>query len=66
MSPLAVAETKPRNRLVGVELDDDSIACSGADVEHERATAIWDLIEENSFAPVGLDGGPWRLRLGFV
>ncbi|NLH80026.1 MAG: UPF0262 family protein [Phyllobacteriaceae bacterium] len=66
MSPLAVAETQPKNRLVGVELDEGSIARSGADVEHERATAIWDLIEENSFTPVGHDGGPWRLRLGFV
>jgi len=66
MPPQAIAETKPKNRLVGVDLDEGSIARSGADVEHERATAIWDLIEENSFAPVGRDDGPWRLRLGIV
>lgn len=57
---------KPKTRLVGVELDEKSIARATADVEHERATAIWDLIEENSFAPVGHEGGPWRLRLGIV
>ena len=60
------AAPKPKTRLVGVELDEKSIARAGADVEHERATAIWDLIEDNSFAPVGHDGGPYRLRLGIV
>lgn len=57
---------KPRTRLVSVEFDEDSIARASADVEHERATAIWDLIEENSFAPTGYEGGPYRLRLGIV
>ncbi|MCB1470962.1 MAG: UPF0262 family protein, partial [Rhizobiaceae bacterium] len=40
------------NRLVDVELD-ESIGRSTPDVEHERAVAIFDLIEENSFLPVG-------------
>ena len=44
-------------------LDEDSIGRSGPDVEHERAVAIYDLIEENSFAPVGHDGGPYALHL---
>ena len=57
---------KPRTRLVGVEFDEASIARSTADVEHERATAIWDLIEDNAFAPVGHDGGPYRLKIGVV
>jgi uncharacterized protein (UPF0262 family) len=57
---------KPRTRLVSVELDEKSIARAAADVEHERATAIWDLIEENSFVPTGHEGGPYRLRLGIV
>jgi uncharacterized protein (UPF0262 family) len=50
-------------RLVAVELDPDSIAHRGPDVEHERQIAIFDLLEENQFLPSGLDGGPWRLRL---
>ena len=49
---------KPANaRLVDVELD-ESIGRSTPDVEHERAVAIFDLIEENSFRPVG-DAEPY-------
>jgi uncharacterized protein (UPF0262 family) len=64
--PSTADATKSTARLVGIEIDDGSIARASADVEHERATAIWDLIEDNSFAPVGHDGGPYRLRLGIV
>ncbi|MCO5070627.1 MAG: UPF0262 family protein [Rhizobiaceae bacterium] len=54
------------NRLVDVELD-ESIGRSTPDVEHERAVAIFDLIEENSFLPVGDTGtGPYRLKLSLV
>ena len=35
-------------------------------MEHERAVAIFDLIEENSFEPVGHSGGPYRLYLSLV
>ena len=55
-----------QNRLVDVELD-ESIGRSTPDVEHERAVAIFDLIEENSFHPVGDAGsGPYRLKLSLV
>ncbi|MCC6203902.1 MAG: UPF0262 family protein [Hyphomicrobiales bacterium] len=54
------------NRLIDVELD-ESIGRSTPDVEHERAVAIFDLIEENSFLPVGDSGaGPYRLKLSLV
>ncbi|MEJ1161770.1 UPF0262 family protein [Prosthecomicrobium sp. N25] len=59
-------ETRPGARLVEVVLDENSIARSTPDVEHERAVAIYDLIEENVFAPHGHDGGPYRLRLSLV
>ncbi|WP_419909545.1 UPF0262 family protein [Hoeflea sp.] len=52
-------------RLSNVTLD-DSIGRSTPDVEHERAVAIFDLIEENSFQPVGHDGGPYKLKLSLV
>ncbi|MBX3598783.1 MAG: UPF0262 family protein [Rhizobiaceae bacterium] len=52
-------------RLVDVELD-ESIGRSTPDVEHERAVAIFDLIEENSFAPVNDGGGPYRLKLSLA
>ena len=55
-----------RARLIDVELD-ESIGRSTPDVEHERAVAIFDLIEENSFSPVGDEqGGPYRLKLSLA
>lgn len=38
------------HRLTDVVLD-ESIGRSTPDVEHERAVAIFDLLEENSFEP---------------
>ncbi|CDZ45393.1 MULTISPECIES: UPF0262 family protein [Neorhizobium] len=52
-------------RLYDVVLD-DSIGRSTPDVEHERAVAIFDLVEENSFEPLGHAGGPYRLKLSLV
>ena len=49
--------------LVKVTLDEGSIGRSSPDIEHERAVAIYDLIEDNAFAPVGHDGGPYALQL---
>ncbi len=52
------------NRLIDIVLDDKSIGRATPDIEHERAVAIFDLVEENSFAPVGDAGeGPYRLSL---
>jgi uncharacterized protein (UPF0262 family) len=52
--------------LVAVTLDEASIGRANPDVEHERAIAIYDLIEENRFDPVGDDGGPYTLRISLV
>jgi len=53
-------------RLIDVELD-ETIGRSTPEIEHERAVAIFDLIEENSFTPVGDTGdGPYRLKLSLV
>ncbi|WP_371348893.1 UPF0262 family protein [Ancylobacter sp. IITR112] len=52
-------------RLSAVTLDGASIGRSNVDVEHERAVAIYDLIAENSFAPLGDTApGPYRLAIG--
>lgn len=53
-------------RIVKIELDDPGIVYRTRDVEHERAVAIYDLIESNHFAPVGHDGGPYHLVLGIA
>ncbi len=55
-----------KNRLIHVELDSESFGRATPDIEHERAVAIFDLIEENSFHPVGDEGGPYRLKLGVI
>ena len=54
------------NRLVAVTLDENSIGRSNPDVEHERAVAIYDLLEENSFAPEGQVRGPFKLNLSIT
>lgn len=58
---------RPDNaHLIEVELD-ESVGRATPDIEHERAVAIFDLVEENSFWPVGdEDGGPYRLKLSLV
>jgi len=58
-----VQQAKSPKRLVGIELDEESLDPGSRDVEHEREVAIYDLLEENTFAPVGHDGGPYRLHL---
>jgi uncharacterized protein (UPF0262 family) len=53
-------------KLVAITLDENSIGRSGPDIEHERAVAIYDLIEQNSFAPDGHEGGPYALHLSMA
>lgn len=62
----ASAEQSP-SRLVAVTLDPASIQPASADIEHERAVAIYDLVEENNFHPKGHDaGGPYKLDLSLI
>ena len=49
--------------LVAINLDESSIRRSTPDIDHERAIAIYDLIEENRFEPEGLPGGEYALGL---
>ncbi len=51
-------------RIAKVTLDERTVVRRSPEVEHERAVAIFDLIEENRFAPVGDHGGPYSLHLG--
>ena len=54
------------NRIVAVTLDEESIGRSGPDIEHERAIAIYDLIEQNLFAPEGASSGPFTLHIALT
>src|SRR5882672_3490766 len=53
-------------RIVNVTLDEHTVVRRSPEVEHERAVAIFDLLEENHFAPHGDDRGPYRLSLAIV
>ena len=53
----------PKRRLVAVHLDERSIGRGSPDQEHERASAIYDLLEENAFAPAGSEAGPFALTI---
>ena len=46
--PASARPHRKSNRLVAVTLDENSIGRSSPDVEHERAVAIYDLLEENT------------------
>jgi uncharacterized protein (UPF0262 family) len=60
------AQVEDRSRLVEVTLDQASIGRNHAEVEHERDVAIFDLLEKNSFALEGHDGGPYTLHLSLA
>ena len=51
------------DRLVNISLDERTVVRRSADVEHERAVAMFDLLEENHFALVGDHSGPYCLHL---
>jgi uncharacterized protein (UPF0262 family) len=52
-----------RDRLSDVFLDEDTIPRGAIEADHERAVAIFDLIEENSFGVPGRDDGPYTLTI---
>ena len=49
-------------RIIDIKLDEGTIIRRNPDVERERQVAIFDLLEKNHFAPVGLEG-PFRILL---
>jgi len=55
-----------KQRLVAVTLDEATIGRSNPDIEHERQVAIYDLLEQNSFAPSNHSGGPYALHLSIT
>ncbi|HXC15719.1 MAG TPA: UPF0262 family protein [Stellaceae bacterium] len=50
-------------RIAAITLDEHTVVRRNADVEHERATAIADLLEENFFNPASGRRGPFDLHL---
>jgi uncharacterized protein (UPF0262 family) len=50
-------------RITGITLDEHTVVRRSPDIEHERAVAIFDLLEENRFAPASGLHGPFDLHL---
>jgi uncharacterized protein (UPF0262 family) len=60
---MSVRKDESRDRLSDVFLDEDTIPRGAIDADHERAVAIFDLVEENSFAIPGRDDGPYTMTI---
>jgi uncharacterized protein (UPF0262 family) len=58
-----MAESGSTRRIVSIHLEDASALRQSAEAEQERAVAIFDLIEENEFAPSVDHPGPYHLIL---
>ncbi len=52
-----------RNKIQSIRLDEKSVVRRNPDVEHERAVAIFDLLEENSFSLANGRPGPYCVVL---
>ena len=51
------------SRIAGITLDEHTVVRRSPDIEHERAVAIFDLLEENHFKPASGCSGPYHLHL---
>ena len=51
-------------RIAQITLDENTVIRRSPDIEHERRIAIYDLLEANSFQPVGAFEGPYNVLMG--
>lgn len=60
----------PTHKLIAVQLDEASFGRGHPDVAHERATAIFDLLDESVFSlpgtPPNTQEGPYALNISLV
>ncbi|MEE8531723.1 MAG: UPF0262 family protein [Hyphomicrobium sp.] len=66
MSEAETPAEDSKSKLVAITLDEKSTATSNPNIEHEREVAIFDIIEGNSFALEGREGGPYKLDLAII
>ncbi len=59
-------QDKSNDRLLLITLDEASLGRGTPDQEHERAIAIYDLIEINQFAIPEKDHGPYKLAISLA
>lgn len=51
------------NKIAAITLDEHSVVRRSPEIESERAAAIADLLQDNSFAPLSGQAGPFSLHL---
>ncbi len=51
-------------KIVNIYLDETTVPWRSPELEHDRAVAIYDLLEENLFVPAGDLRGPFVLHIG--
>ena len=61
---MADAAPGSTQRIAAITLDERLVVRRSPEIEHERAVAIFDLLEENRFAPAGPHEGPFNVHLG--
>jgi uncharacterized protein (UPF0262 family) len=54
------------DRISSITIDEASLAPATPDAEHERKIAIFDLLEENTFAMEGQAAGPYKVVLSMA
>ncbi|MAK60782.1 MAG: hypothetical protein CMK09_07375 [Ponticaulis sp.] len=50
-------------RIIDIDIDDETLSAAGPDAEHERRVAIFDLLESNTFSWEANPSGPYKLKL---
>ncbi len=50
-------------RIADIKLDERSVVRRTPEIEHDRSVAIFDLLDDNHFAPAQSEGGPYALHL---
>jgi uncharacterized protein (UPF0262 family) len=53
-------------KLIAITLDEVTIGRHSPNVDHERAVAIYDLLEENNFSPLNSEAEEFKLILSLV
>jgi len=61
--PTVMGDPQGERRIAGITLDERTVVRRSPDIEHERAVAIFDLLEANYFAPASGVDGPFHLHL---
>jgi uncharacterized protein (UPF0262 family) len=54
------------SRLVEIVIDEASLAPKSPEVDHERAVAIFDILEQNEFALNEGPEGPYKLKIAMA